>query len=98
MTNQVLIKKKSLKKGRAAVKAYDPQKEALFKKFRESLESAGYQVRREELKRGAGWKVMSGSCRAMDQKFIFVDRRLSQDEQLEFLRDQMSGRGIVLAL
>ena len=49
------------------------------------LEQLGFTVRREELKRGHCWKVVSGSCRSLTQRFIFVDSRLAPQEQLSFL-------------
>ena len=70
------------------INRYDPKKESTIKELSRSLESAGYVVRREQLKRGHGWKVVSGMCRANDSKLIFVDRRMSQDEQLDFLRER----------
>ncbi len=45
----------------------------------------GYTVRREELKRGHCWKVLSGSCRSLSTRFVFVDSRLSPDDQIAFL-------------
>lgn len=49
------------------------------------LEKAGYQVRREKLKQGHGWKTASGSCRFQEDRLIFVDRKNPLDEQLLFL-------------
>lgn len=68
----------------------DPKKDKLIQELSRLLVDAGYVVRREELKRGLGWKATSGSCRAFEQKLIFVDRRLSQDEQISFLQSTLS--------
>ena len=56
-----------------------------FKELVLQLEQLGFVTRREELKRGHCWKVLSGACRSLTQKFIFVDSRLSPDEQVSFL-------------
>lgn len=68
----------------------DPEKESVLKGLSLVLQGAGYAVRREKLKRGPGWRVVSGMCRALDQnaapqRLIFVDRALSQDDQISFL-------------
>ncbi len=63
----------------------DPAKVEALKALHELLTSAGYKVRREELKRGPGWKVVSGSCMAEGVKMIFVDRQMTLDDQLAFL-------------
>lgn len=72
---------------------FDYEKEGVFKQLCGELESEGFQVRREELKSGFGWKVVSGACRANEQKMIFVDRRLSQQEQIDFLRGKLAEVG-----
>jgi hypothetical protein len=65
--------------------AWDHQKDSIFKELSAIMTGLGYEVRREELKQGHGWKVMSGSCRFEDQRLIFVDKKLPQDEQIGFL-------------
>ena len=72
------------------VRRWTPEKERVFKGLAGKLEVAGFIVRREELKRGPGWRVMSGSCRAEASKFIFVDSRLSPDDQIAFLSQKVS--------
>ena len=67
----------------------DPEKEKVFRSLSEELAQKGYTVRREKLKQGFGWKVVSGSCQAMGQRMIFVDQRLPQDDQITFLRSQL---------
>lgn len=49
------------------------------------LEQEGYTVRREELKRGLGWRASSGVCRTVESKLVFVDRRATLTEQSSFL-------------
>ena len=75
-------------------RARDPKKDVIFKDLSVELNQAGFQVRREKLKRGHGWKVVSGSCRAGENNLIFVDQRLSQDEQIEFLKSKISELGL----
>jgi hypothetical protein len=70
---------------RTSDKSRDPAKIEAVKALNELLTSAGYRVRREELKRGPGWKVVSGSCQAAGVKMIFVDRHMTLDDQLAFL-------------
>ena len=70
---------------RKPTRTKDPKKEAIFKSLSAILLRAGYEVRREELKQGHGWKASSGACRSLEQALIFVDRRLTQDEQISFL-------------
>ena len=78
------------------VRSRDPEKDAIFRDLSLELSRAGYQVRREKLKRGHGWKVVSGSCRALENNLIFVDQRLTQDEQIQFLRSKISELGLAL--
>lgn len=72
----------------------DSKKEKIFKILSQILADAGYVVRREELKRGFGWKVVSGTCRLKDDKIVFVDRRMSQEDQLSFLSAKIVTLGI----
>jgi hypothetical protein len=85
-------KSRSLKAKTARVR--DPKKDAIFRDLSVELCQAGYEVRREKLKRGNGWKVVSGSCRALENNLIFVDQRLTQDEQIDFLKSKMSELGL----
>ena len=71
-------------------------KENIFRQLASILDSHGFMVRRETLKRGHGWKVVSGSCKARGDKYIFVDRRLSQDDQIEFLVHKLLTLGLSL--
>ncbi len=83
-----IIKKKRGKIG-SGLPPKDITKEVVFKGLSSILEKAGVSVRREELKRGHGWKATSGFCRHEDTPVIFVDRMLPQDDQIAFLVDQM---------
>lgn len=92
------IKPKSRSKSRsaAAIPQKDPVKEAEFSTLAGRLAEAGYKVRRESLKRGHGYRVVSGSCIAQGERLIFVDRRMSQDEQIAFLEAKLAVLGISL--
>lgn len=54
------------------------------------LVARGQTVRREELKRGLGWRALSGACRVFGRDTIFVDRRLGVDEQIAFLEARLA--------
>ena len=75
----------------------DLEKERKFKQLVALLGVHGYSVRREKLKQGHGWKVVSGACTAHGQKMIFVDQRMTQDDQLIFLRSIAETAGLNLA-
>lgn len=75
----------------------DYQKEKVYKVLSSVLIEAGVQVRREELKRGYGWKTLSGSCRVHGDKVIFVDRRMPQEEQISFLKGIIHARNIPIS-
>lgn len=88
--------KSARNKAKVSNSARDGQKESIFKALVLSLRSAGYEVRREKLKQGHGWKVVSGACRAGEQSMIFVDSRMPQDDQILFLKARMTELGIVV--
>ena len=68
----------------------DEKKEAIFRELSQILAESGHTVRREQLKQGHGWKVVSGVCRADQASMIFVDRRMPQDDQIAFLSSRIS--------
>ena len=80
MTEKVLKKKKAKKRPKK-----DLEKERIFKGLVKLLDEKGLEVRREPLKQGHGWRVSSGACRLNEKPCIFVDRRLPQEEQIEFV-------------
>lgn len=51
----------------------------------------GFQVRREKLKQGHGWRCMSGACLLKGQKVLFLDSKVSIDEQIYFLSSWLAG-------
>ncbi len=71
----------------------DPNKEKLVKSLILQLQERGLTVRREELKRGNGWRAKSGQCTVTEGKIVFVDSRLSQNEQIDFLNTQINSLG-----
>jgi hypothetical protein len=76
-----IIKPKKRKKAPAK----DSKKESHYRQLVSILCDAGYRVRRERLKQGHGWKVASGSCCAEGENYVFLESRLSQDDQIGFL-------------
>ncbi len=70
-------------------------KETEIRNLIQQLQGAGLEIRREKLRSGSGWRVLSGSCRLAEKRLLFVDRRLSQDEQLAVLREAALGLGAV---
>lgn len=85
---------KKAKKKKSNPNKVDPKKERIFKTLVELFPSFGYQVRREELKRGPGWRASSGCCRKLDEKIVFVDRRSSQEDQIAFLLKEILALGL----
>jgi hypothetical protein len=88
------MRRTNSKGGRRRVVLKDPKKESTIQGLCTRLVDAGFTVRREELKRGLGWKAVSGRCRALEQRLVFVDRRLSQDEQIAFLQGMLTTLGV----
>jgi hypothetical protein len=86
---------KILKRKKKAKRApRDAKKDAIFRELAKVLHDAGCEVRREKLKQGSGWRVMSGACKANEQSLIFVDSRLDQDEQITFLVTRIVQLGV----
>jgi hypothetical protein len=78
----------AVKKRKSAVR--DQKKESVYKGLALELAEHGYTVRREKLKQGSGWKVMSGQCTLESQSLIFVDSRMTQDDQIAFLQAKLA--------
>lgn len=49
------------------------------------LTTRGVVVRREKLRQGPGWKVLSGSCRLNRDRLLFIDKSLPLQEQVDLL-------------
>lgn len=85
-TSQIIRK---AKKRRSSRPSWTKDQEQKYKDFITQLEEKGFTVRREELKRGHCWKVVSGTCRSESNHFIFVDSRLAPPEQIAFLESKL---------
>jgi hypothetical protein len=84
-----ILKKKTTSKSKRP--ARDGKKEVVFRTLCSLMEEkAGVRVRREKLKQGHGWQAISGACRLATNTLLFVDSKLSQDEQIEFLLSKIS--------
>ena len=66
-------------------KETEDQVKALCKLF----ERKGIAVRREKLARGSAFRVKSGDCILTGHRYVFVDRRLPTDQQLNVLLDYL---------
>jgi hypothetical protein len=81
---------RKLKRKKTARPAWSESQTAQYKELIGQLEAFGFVTRREELKRGHCWKVLSGACRSLSQKMVFVDSRLTPDEQISFLSAKLT--------
>ena len=79
---------------RSTSRTSDPNKERIFKGLSTLFSSQGYNVRREELKRGPGWRASSGSCRKVDERIVFVDKRSPIEDQIGFLVQEIMSLNI----
>lgn len=86
-TSQIIRRARKRKTTRPT---WNKEQEALYKELAGQLEAKGFIVRREELKRGHCWKVVSGTCRSLSQHFVFVDSRLAPTEQITFLESKLA--------
>lgn len=77
------------KKRRGLRPTWTKEQEQLYRDLTSQLELKGYIVRREELKRGHCWKAMSGACRSRSHHYVFVDSRLSPQDQVAFLQSKL---------
>lgn len=77
------------RKKKPLVQQKDPKKEQLIKELGSKLVASGFELRREKLKQGFGWKAVSGACRLEQKRIIFLDPRLSQDDQITFLKEHL---------
>jgi hypothetical protein len=82
--SQIILKAK--KKKRVGRPSWNKEQELRYRELIDKLSALGFVVRREELKRGHCWKVVSGSCRSLDRNLIFVDSRLNPQDQVNFLQ------------
>lgn len=85
-TSQIIRK---AKRKRSSRPTWTKEQEHRYRELLARLEVHGYIVRREELKRGHCWKVVSGVCRSLSQHFVFVDSRLAPQDQVAFLENKL---------
>ncbi len=81
-TSQII---RRTKKRRSSRPTWSKEQEQRYRDLLTELEGRGFVVRREELKRGHCWKVVSGSCRSFSHHYVFVDSRLAPQDQISFL-------------
>ena len=87
--NAVSTRRISKTKKLAPRRVWGREQEDAYRKLVLEIQELGYTVRREELKRGHGWRVISGSCRSKENKLVFIDNRLGPQEQVEFLAQKL---------
>jgi hypothetical protein len=72
----------------------EQKKESVYRQLGKILEAAGVKVRREKLRQGPGWRAHSGACMADKTPMIFVDSRLTVDDQVNFLVGEIRERKV----
>jgi len=90
MANKIKIIKKKARKA----KHLDAKKENIIKNLRSKIQEKGIKVRREALKQGYGWKATSGSCYVKESSVVFLDSKLLQDDQINFLEQVVLDLGL----
>lgn len=65
----------------------EKDREAQIKRLVSILKNQGVIVRREKLTRGVSFRVKSGSCMFSGENIVFVDKRMSSEQQLSILRE-----------
>jgi hypothetical protein len=60
----------------------------------DQVQKLGYVIRKEKLKQGFGWRCQSGSCHFKGQPVLFLDSKLSLEEQADFLSSFLASRKI----
>lgn len=83
------LRARTLRTDKRKQAAVDAAKERTLRTIVEVLQRLQVTVRREELKRGPGWRVMSGGCRLEGREVLFVDRRVTLDEQIEVVLERL---------
>ena len=75
----------AVKGKRVQAQKKDYKKERVFRLLADQIASTGITVRREQLRRGQGWRASSGSCILKSSNLILIDSSLHQDDQVELL-------------
>ena len=69
--------------------AKNTAQENLFRELRTFAEQCGIEVRCEKLSRDYGYRVRSGGCTVMGNKWVIVDRALPARERFDLLADEL---------
>ena len=69
--------------------AKDNLQENLFRELRNFAEQYGIEVRCEKLSRDFGYRVRSGGCTVMGNKWVILDRALPARDRLDLLADEL---------
>lgn len=72
----------------------EQKKESVYRQLSKILDAAGVKVRREKLRQGPGWRAHSGACMADKTPLVFVDSRLSVEDQVNFLIGEIRERNV----
>ncbi|HMO17516.1 MAG TPA: hypothetical protein PKA63_08360 [Oligoflexia bacterium] len=76
------------------ISAFERECESQIKEIIKKYSRLGLSIRRENLTRGPSFKVRSGRCTLTGGQVIFIDRRLSAENQLSILNDELKVREI----
>ena len=60
-----------------------------IRKLQKIVQKNGIEVRRENLTRGLAFKVKSGVCQFSGKPLLFIDKRLSNEQQASVLVDYL---------
>ncbi len=60
-----------------------------IKKLQKIVQKSGIEVRRENLTRGIAFKVKSGKCEFSGRPLLFIDKRLTNEQQASVLVDYL---------
>lgn len=60
-----------------------------IRRLQKIVQKSGIEVRRENLTRGSSYKVKSGVCQFSGKPLLFLDKRLSNDQQASVLVDYL---------
>jgi hypothetical protein len=66
---------------------FEKECESKIRSIIKHLAENGINVRREKLTRGPSFKVNSGTCSLSGKVTVFVDKRLSVEQQLQTLEE-----------
>ena len=71
--------------------------DSVIRKLCKLVAQKGLRVRRENLARGAGFKVQSGDCIFSGERLVFLDKRLQPAQQMSILVDYIRENGLQFA-